>query len=57
MKFRIEYTGVLGDKWYSAQIYTDRAFVRAAIKYIKPVGNNFCTQQRARISNARVGSA
>lgn len=54
MKYRIEYTGILGDKWLSAVIYTDREFARAGVKYIKTVGNNFCTQQRARISNARV---
>ena len=57
MKFRIEYTGILGDTWLSAVIYTDREFARAAVKYIKTVGNNFCTQQRARISGARVVAA
>jgi uncharacterized protein YegP (UPF0339 family) len=54
MKYRIEYTGILGDTWFSAEIYTDRNDARAAVKYIKTAGNNFCTQQRARISNARV---
>lgn len=54
MKYRIEYTGIFGDKWFSGKIFTDRDQARAEVRWIKTDGNRFEIGQRARISEARV---
>ena len=54
MKYRIEYTGILGDKWMSGKIYTDRNAARAEVKWIMTEGRRFEIGQRARVSTARV---
>ena len=54
MNFRIEYTGILGDKWMSGKIYTDRKAARAEVRWIMTDGSRFEIGQRARVHSARV---
>ena len=54
MKFRIEYTGILGDKWLSGKIYTDRNEARAMVRHDMLNTNHFDSGNRARFTSCRV---
>jgi hypothetical protein len=54
MKYRIEYTGILNDKWLSGKIYTNRDEARAMVRYDILNTNHFDSTNRARFTSCRV---
>lgn len=48
MKYRIKYTGILGDTWLSGRIFTDKQEARSMVRYNMLHTNMFDSGMRAR---------
>ena len=53
-RYRIQYTGILGDQWLGGEIYTDLSKARSFVRFLNTSTIRFDPGQRAAYKIAKV---